>query len=146
MGGAETVIANLAAALVAQGATVTVVTARWDRAWPTEIVHRGVRVVRLAQPGLRFWGTICYLRQLGRWLRRHRREYDLVYVSQLKHDAWMAVRIGRRLRFPVILRAAGAGQTGDCHWQTIGRFGKWIRRETRRAYGNRRAESRHAPS
>jgi glycosyltransferase involved in cell wall biosynthesis len=133
LGGAEMVIANLAAALVAQGAIATVLTARWDRSWPTQIVHRGVRIVRLAQPELRFWGTICYLRQLRRWLRRHRQEYDLVYVSQLKHDAWLAVRLGRRLQFPVILRAAGAGLSGDCHWQSVGRFGKWIRRETGRA-------------
>jgi glycosyltransferase involved in cell wall biosynthesis len=133
LGGAETVVANLAAALIGQGGTATVLTARWEPTWPAEIMHGSVRVVRLPQPARRIWGTFCYLRKLAGWLRRHRNEFDLVYVSQLKHDAWLAVRSGRRLKFPVILRAAGAGSTGDCHWHTTGRGGKWVRRETRRA-------------
>ena len=94
LGGAETVIANLAAALAADGSSVTVLTAKWDPSWPSEIMHRGVRVVRLAQPRLRIWGTLRYLQQLNRWLRDHRNAFDLVYVSQLKHDAWVAVRAG----------------------------------------------------
>src|SRR5580698_6742066 len=105
LGGAETVVANLAAALAARGAATTVLTARWDPSWTSEIIHRGVRVVRLAQPRWRVWGTLCYLRQLRRWLRKHRDEFDMVCVSQLKHEAWVAVRSGRRSGFPVILRA-----------------------------------------
>jgi glycosyltransferase involved in cell wall biosynthesis len=133
LGGAETVVANLAAALTAQGGSATVLTALWDASWPAEIMHRSVRVVRLSQPSQRIWGTLHYLRNLAGWLRRHRDEFDLVYVSQLKHDAWLAVRSGRRGKFPVILRAAGGGLTGDCHWHTIGRCGMWIRRESYRA-------------
>jgi glycosyltransferase involved in cell wall biosynthesis len=67
------------------------------------------------------------MRGLKQWLGRHRSEYDLVYVSMLKHDAYMAVGIGRRRSFPVVLRAEGAGPTGDAAWQSHGRFGSWIR-------------------
>src|ERR1700690_4373317 len=109
LGGAETMIGNLSAALVARGMSATIVTAQWEPQWPSEIVHRAVRVVRLAQSPERVLGTWQYMRELARWLQRHRDEYDLVYVSQLKHDAYVAVRSGRRLGFPVILRAAGAG-------------------------------------
>ncbi len=133
VGGAETMIANLSAALVASGANAMVATARWEPSWPPEITHHGVRVVRLPHPPLRIWGTMRYMRELAMWLSRNEREFDLMYVSQLKHDAYVAVRAGRRFGQPVILRAAGAGETGDCHWHTSGRCGTRIRRETQRA-------------
>jgi glycosyltransferase involved in cell wall biosynthesis len=133
IGGAETMIANLSAELAARGHQATVLTARWDPHWPAESEHRSVHVVRLPQPAERVVGTWRYMRELAGWLRRHRELYDLIYVSQLKHDAYVAVRCGRRFGKPVVLRASGAGVTGDCHWHTIGRCGQRIRRETQRA-------------
>ncbi len=133
IGGAETMIANLSAELVARGHQATVLTARWDPHWPAEIVHHSVRVVRLPQPAERVVGTWRYMRELAGWLRRHRDTYDLIYASQLKHDAYVAVRCGRRFGKPVVLRASGAGVTGDCHWHTVGRCGQRIRRQTWRA-------------
>jgi glycosyltransferase involved in cell wall biosynthesis len=133
LGGAETMIGNLTAALVERGVKVTILTACWEPQWPSEIVHRSVRVVRLPQPQQRMVGTLRYMAELTEWLRRRRAEYDIVYVSQLKHDAYAAVRAGRRLGFPVILRATGAGETGDCHWHEVGRCGRRIRRQARRA-------------
>jgi glycosyltransferase involved in cell wall biosynthesis len=132
VGGAETMIANLSAALLARGGKAMILTARWEPAWPPEITHRGVRVVRLPHPPQRIWGTLRYMRELSGWLTRNRDQFDLVYVSQLKHDAYVAVRTGRRLGFPVVLRAAGGGEMGDCHWHSTGRCGMRIRRETRR--------------
>lgn len=133
VGGAEVVMANLAAGLHEAGAEVTLLTARWDAAWPGEIVHRGVRVVRLRQPRARFWGTWRYLGAVRRWLEAHREQLDLVYVSMLKHDAAAAVAAGRKGRFPVVLRAEGAGITGDVHWQLEANFGRRIRRRCYRA-------------
>ncbi len=133
IGGAETMIANLSAELVARGHQATVLTACWDPHWPAEIVHHSVRVVRLPQPVGRVVGTWRYMRELAGWLRRNRGLYDLIYASQLKHDAYVAVRCGQRFGKRVVLRASGAGATGDCHWQSVGRCGQRIRRQTRRA-------------
>jgi len=133
VGGAETMIANLSAALIARGGKAMILTARWESTWPPEITHRGVRVVRLPHPPQRIWGTLRYMREISRWLGDHRDQFDLAYVSQLKHDAYVAVRTGRKEKFPVVLRATGGGELGDCHWHTIGRCGMRIRRETRRA-------------
>lgn len=133
VGGAETAMDRLAGALVARGCAVTVLTARWDARWPLELHRHGVRVVRLPQPRLRFWGTLQYLFALQRWLRAHRGEFDLAYVSMLKHDAYAVVGLGRRLGFPVVLRAEGAGPTGDCHWQLEARFGRTIKRRCAQA-------------
>jgi glycosyltransferase involved in cell wall biosynthesis len=133
VGGAETMVANLSAALVARGARATIVTARWQSNWPATFSHCGVPVARLLHPPLRIWGTLRYMRELAAWLRGHRGEFDLAYVSQLKHDAYVAVRTGRRMGFPVVLRASGGGERGDCHWHTTGRCGMRIRREVHRA-------------
>jgi len=133
VGGAETMVANLSAALAARGGHALIVTARWQSSWPEEITHHGVRVVRLAHPPLRIWGTLRYMRQLAVWMRKNRGEFDLAYVSQLKQDAYVAVRVGWQLGLPVVLRATGSGDIGDCHWHTTARCGMRIRRQSQRA-------------
>ena len=133
VGGAEMGIANLAVALQAAGHQVTILTAAWNPDWPMEIQHRGVPVKRIQQSSRRFFGTWRYMRGVGRWLRQHRGEYDLVYVSMLKHDAYAAVGLGRKLNFPVVLRAEGGGVTGDAAWQQVARFRGWIRGRCQRA-------------
>jgi glycosyltransferase involved in cell wall biosynthesis len=128
VGGAEIVMARLAAELHERGLSTTLLTARWQTDWPLEIEHHGVRVVRLPNPRGRFWGTVRYMRAVAGWLRAHRRSFDLVYVSMLKHDAYAAAGEGRRGRFPVVLRAEGAGLSGDCHWQLDANCGLRIKR------------------
>ncbi|MFO0817183.1 MAG: glycosyltransferase family 4 protein [Pirellulales bacterium] len=128
VGGAEMVMSNLATELRRMGAVVTIVTAQWEPSWPTDVVHREVPVVRLPNPPQRGWGTLRYMMALHRWLRRHRDELDLVYVSMLKHDAYAALDALANSPVPVVLRAEGAGATGDCQWQQTARFGLRIRR------------------
>ncbi len=133
VGGAEMVMANLASELRDMGAEVTVVTAQWDPAWPAEVVHREVPVVRLPNPPQRGWGTLRYMMALNRWLRRRRDSLDLVYVSMLKHDAYAALQTLARSTVPVVLRSEGGGVTGDCQWQRSARFGLRIRRRCHQA-------------
>lgn len=130
VGGAEMAMANLAHEFAKQGHTAVVVTAQWERTWPTEIEHRGVPVIRLPQPRTRGWGTWRYVQGLKRWLIHHRMNLDVVLVSMLKHDAFAVVTSRGKHRLPVVLRAEGAGETGDIRWQETGRFGRWIRRAT----------------
>lgn len=128
IGGAEKVLSYLAVGLAEQGADVTVLTSRLDPTLPaTEAVPTAagsLRVERLATSRLRFVGTWLYMRNLARWFRRNKP--DLAYVSMLKHDAYVALGVGRRLGFPVVLRPEGAGATGDVAWQKWGRGGKRI--------------------
>ncbi|HVX15320.1 MAG TPA: glycosyltransferase family 4 protein [Pirellulales bacterium] len=133
VGGAELLAARLASGLQARGASTTILTARWQCDWPAEIEHHGVRVVRLANPRTRVWGTWRYMQALARWLRQHRSQFDLVYVSMLKHDAYAALSTARHERTPVVLRAEGAGLTGDCHWQLEANCGLRIKRRCQRA-------------
>lgn len=128
VGGAESLVADLAAELRSHDAQPQVVTARWDSDWPRQVALREVPVTRLPHPAQRGWGTLRYMIALGRWLRRNRTELDVVYVSMLKHDAYAAVRALRETNVPVVLRVEGGGRTGDCHWQQTAAFGSRIKR------------------
>jgi glycosyltransferase involved in cell wall biosynthesis len=140
IGGAEKVFSYLAQALAEQGASVTVLTSMPTHAQDLPRYEEGLRngangggltVVRLAASPVRFWGTWLYMRKLARWLGAH--SVDLAYVSMLKHDAYVAVRAGRKRGFPVVLRPEGAGATGDLAWQRWGRFGGKIGKCCKRA-------------
>jgi glycosyltransferase involved in cell wall biosynthesis len=133
VGGAEVAMANLAVEFQRQGQQPTIVTARWEKHWPTELVHREVPVVRLPQPKLRGWGTLRYMYALGSWLAAQQPKLDGVLVSMLKHDAYAAIGAWRRAKIPVVLRAEGGGAAGDCAWQQTARFGLRIRQRCQQA-------------
>lgn len=133
VGGAEIVMANLGARFQQRDLSCQIVTAQWQSNWPTEFVHREVPVIRLRNPKQRIWGTFRYLSSLARWLKEHADEIDIVYVSMLKHDAYTATKICQQLGIPVVLRAEGGGDTGDCNWQTTARFGPIIQRRCKTA-------------
>jgi glycosyltransferase involved in cell wall biosynthesis len=132
VGGAEIMAARLAGALDARGAKTTILSARWQADWPAEIDRHGVRVIRLPNPATRAWGTWRYMQAVARWLRTHRSSFDVAYVSMLKHDAYAAITAARGA-FPVVVRAEGAGLTGDCHWQLEATCGLRIKRRCQRA-------------
>jgi glycosyltransferase involved in cell wall biosynthesis len=132
VGGAERIMASLAAELASRHLDVTLLTARWQPQWSAELNYRGVSVIRLPNPPQRFWGTLAYMRALTQWLRANPDRYDLVYVSMLKHDAYAVLgAVGHRA--PVVLRAEGGGRSGDCQWQQSANFGRWIRSRCQKA-------------
>ena len=122
VGGAERVMSNLASYFRSMGHDVHLLTAKWESHWPTNFLHRDFNVTRLPHPSLKGWGTIRYMHALNRWLRNHRDQIDAVVVSMLKHDAYAAISALSSTNIPIILRAEGAGKTGDCHWHSVGRF------------------------
>ena len=68
VGGAETVLSELASELVVLGSQVTVLTARWERDWLADERVNGVGIVRLRFPRIRFWGTWRFMRAIEQWL------------------------------------------------------------------------------
>jgi glycosyltransferase involved in cell wall biosynthesis len=132
VGGPEKVLANLAVELSARGCPTMVLTARWQPRWPDKISLHGVPVIRLAPPAESGLGNLPYLRRLASWLRHNRQRYDLVYVSQLRQEAYAAMRaVGRQT--PVVLRAERFGRGGDCQWQHDVFCGRRIASQCRRA-------------
>jgi glycosyltransferase involved in cell wall biosynthesis len=133
VGGAATALADLAGGLARRGAQTTVLTPRWQSHWPLRIDHRGALVVRLPVAPRGVFGHFRYQRALVRWLRQNRDALDIVLVSQLRHDAQVAVIAGSRLSLSVLLRAEQAGPCGDCHWQLRASGGHRIKRDCFRA-------------
>ena len=144
----QKVLSYLARALALQGADVTVLTSQISgndsatcadaefeeqKALATNPQPEPGRlsVVRLKTSRVRFLGTWLYMRNLRNWFDRN--QVDLAYVSMLKHDAYVVVKAGKRLNFPVVLRPEGAGATGDVAWQSLGNFGRLIGRTCRQA-------------
>ena len=127
IGGAERVLSYLAPALAAEVTVVTTITHDPNIRPPSSPVP----VVYLPTSRLRVLGTALYMRSLHNWLLAHRP--DLIYVSMLKHDAYVAVGVGQMLGIPVVLRPEGAGETGDLAWQKWGRFGRRIGNRCKRA-------------
>ena len=132
-GGAESAVAALAAEFRHEQAEPTIITSRWQTDWPPALVHRGVPVVRLAHPGGSAWRTLRAMLSLGRWLRTRAGRFDIVYVSMLRHEAYTVLSARRRGGWPVVLRAEGVGENGDCAWQAKANFGHRIGRACRTA-------------
>ena len=124
----ERFISNLAEEFLRQGAQPHVVTAKWAADWPSRVSHRGIPVVRLPVAPRGGWSTLRYMRELSRWLRRHRHEFDLAYVANLRHDAYAGISALRDSRASVVCRTNSGGPGGDCRWQQTARFGGRIRR------------------
>jgi glycosyltransferase involved in cell wall biosynthesis len=131
IGGAERVLSYLAPALAEAGAEVTVITSSTPDPSNIQPPSSIVPIIHLPTSRLRFLGTALYMRSLRNWLLAHRP--DLIYVSMLKHDAYVAIGVGKKLGIPVVLRPEGAGETGDLAWQTWGRFGRKIGKRCKRA-------------
>ncbi len=133
VGDTERVTIRLANEFCARGCQTTILTARWHNDWPESIVHRHAVVKRLPGAPRGGWTTFRYLLALARWVREHREEFDIVYVMNLRQDAYAVVGALRAVGPPVVLRAQRARDTGDCHWQDGARFGTRIRRRCQTA-------------
>ena len=131
IGGAERVLSYLAPALADQGAEVTVACSQIPDDPQPWTVPGNPTIVRLPTTTTRALGTLIYMTALRRFLKEG--DWDVAYVSMLKHDAYVAVGVGRSRGFPVILRPEGAGATGDLAWQSWGRFGRSIAKRCRLA-------------
>ena len=116
-GGPEVMLGRLAVGLHSQGASRDRSDCLLAARLAATFEDRGVHVVRLPPPVGRRWATLAYIARLASWLREHHCEFDLVYVSELKHEAYAAIFASRAPGFPVVLRAEHAGLAGDCHWQ-----------------------------
>ena len=134
VGSAESFMMHFADGLRAQGHQVQILTAQWENHWPDQVMLREVPITRLPHPAVPGWRTFRYLRSLARWLRTNAEHFDLVYVAGLRYDAYAAIGALQGLR-PVVLRAEGCGESGDCEWHRQARFGNRIRHRCMNADG-----------
>lgn len=125
LGGAEVMLRRLAAEWAGSGREVTVLAERDDPAWPVVETLDGFRIVRTPRWRMRFLGTLRHIANTRRFLAATAGQFDVVYASMLKHAAY-ACLTAKGLTTPVVLRAEGAGSTGDAAWQDRALFGRRI--------------------
>lgn len=104
---------------------VTVLTCQWSNDQLQMEDLDGATIVRVPTGRWRFIGTLQYIHRLQQELQRRANSRDLVYISMLKHAAFATLGACQR-RLPIVLRAEGAGTTGDVSWQRSAFFGNWI--------------------
>ena len=136
LGGAEVMLHRLACAWAGSGHAVTAWAPRWHTGWPTSenvpvAGSGGFQVVRHPVSAWRALGAIGYVRRLRGMLRAQAAQFDVAYVSMFKHAAYALCTAGTAL--PVVVRAEGAGSTGDMAWQRTARFGGRIRQACQQA-------------
>jgi glycosyltransferase involved in cell wall biosynthesis len=117
-GGVGTYGLALSRELVRRGVGVTVVTRRQRSSLERREIIDGVEIVRLAPSGFPRSGKYLTLPPVLNYLRRHRGEYDLIYVWGLRILGVAAALAGRYLGKPVVLRAEQTGEiSGSFAWQ-----------------------------
>ena len=126
--GTQRLVSNLAHGLQRLGHAPTILTAQWEKHWPREFIYRDVQVIRFPNWMQTGWGTLRYMSTLSRWLRGNSKQFDAVYVTGLKYDAYTVVGMLRKGPIPVTLSAVETGPDGDCAWHEQARFGWRIRR------------------
>lgn len=123
----ESLLTSLAVELVRRDVQVTILTTRAQPEWPERIVCQGLPVVRLRRPP-RPCAVLRYRRAICRWLVDQADDFDLLYVSGLRHEAAAAMAAANQTGLPVVLRAERAGLWGDCCWQLEAPGGAAIKR------------------
>ena len=122
VGGYERAAERLAAALVARGHQVTVITDRRRLAWPAREVREGVQIQRLWCLFRPHWHMLTALSSTALFLLWHGRRYDVWHVHQYGQQAIIAVILGKLLRRPVVLKLTSSAGQGLSAVVSRGRF------------------------
>jgi glycosyltransferase involved in cell wall biosynthesis len=93
------------------------------------VIHREIPVHRVPHPPQGGWYTLRFLRRVARWLRDHRGEFDVVYVANLRNEAYATIGALQRDQVPVVVRAG----EHDVAWQQQARFGRRVHIRCQRA-------------
>lgn len=118
-GGAEQQCLRLSRSLVERGCDVVILAASRSRELPTEENIDGVRIVRFPtrhspdHGGRHVLSTIKWTTGVYAWLRRHRREIDIVHVHQGKLHVMPALLAQARMGLPFIMKAGSAEEQFD---------------------------------
>ena len=104
LGGGETHIRRLGAALVRAGDAATVVTRRADPAWPAEEALDGLRVLRVGPPGPARTGKYRMLPAAFRAARRELARHDVLVVRGTRVLGLPGLLAARSRERPVVLQ------------------------------------------
>jgi L-malate glycosyltransferase len=116
LGGGEGHIRALGRALVAAGDSATVVTRRWDPAWPAEETVDGIRVLRLGPTGYGALGKYRMVPGAVSTVRRLQAEFDVLVVRGTRVLGLPGLAAVRKLGRPVVMQPEINGElSGDVY-------------------------------
>jgi glycosyltransferase involved in cell wall biosynthesis len=123
VGGAERQTQALARGLISRGHDVVVVTRRW-KGWPAREMIDGVPVLRDVRPlGSGPLRGLTYITGVAASLARHRGWADVIHITNIYLEAFVAVAMRPWHGIPIVVRPACAGYYGDL--ARLGRFRAW---------------------
>jgi glycosyltransferase involved in cell wall biosynthesis len=128
-GDAERRMLGLAEGFLNCGHRVTVVSPRWQRAWPAEMCVGTVPLLRLRGSHKSGWSSLRWMYSLSRWLKEQANELDAVLISGLRQETYVAIRTLANSRLPIVALA----HAGDLAWQQSATFGSRMARRCRQA-------------
>jgi glycosyltransferase involved in cell wall biosynthesis len=120
---------QLCQSLIELGHEPTVVTPRWQRGWPEQMIIGSLPLVRLRGSARGGWSTLRWMYSLGGWLREHAHHFDAVLVAGLKQEAYVALGAAKRAGITAILLA----EEDDLQWQQTATLGARIAARCREA-------------
>ena len=116
LGGGETHVRRLGAALVAAGDAATVVTRRGDPSWPAEESLEGIRVVRVPPAGPGRTGKFLMIPAAFRAVLREARSHDVLVVRGTRVLGLPGLVAGRAAGLGVVMQPETNGELSGEAW------------------------------
>jgi glycosyltransferase involved in cell wall biosynthesis len=110
---------QLCESLIALGHEPTVITPRWLRTWPEQMMIGELQLVRLRGSARGGWSTLRWMYSLSNWLREQASCFDAVLVAGLKQEAYVALGAARKTGATTLLIAG----EDDLQWQQAATLG-----------------------
>jgi len=113
---------QLCDSLIALGHQPTIVTPRWQRSWPEQMMIGSLPLVRLRGSARGGWSTLRWMYSLSGWLREQAGRLDAAIVAGLKQEAYVALGAARKIGVMMILLT----EEDDLQWQQTATLGARI--------------------
>jgi len=113
VGGTEKQALFLASSLVKRGIPARVITSRFEKSWPQREWVRGVEIVRLPSPRIKFLGALFFLLALSWYLFKIRNSFTILHTGQINYIHPFIIFLGWVLRKHTVLKVASSGARGD---------------------------------
>jgi glycosyltransferase involved in cell wall biosynthesis len=120
---------QLCQSLIELGHQPTVVTPRWQRGWPEQMLIGSLPLVRLRGSARGGWSTLRWMYSLGGWLREQTDRLDAILVAGLRQEAYVALGAARTngaITMPL-------AEEDDLQWQQTATLGARIAARCREA-------------
>lgn len=127
IGGAEKQAQRQASELIRRGYSVIVLTGRHNKEWKNFEILDNILIHRYNYLNLLFLKGFTTMSSVMLTLFFLRKQYDLIHLHMLTHNAYVACIIGKLFNKPVIAKIGSSGSTSDIAYLYKFLFGKFLK-------------------